>query len=279
MLSQTAWGTGFFDPERLRGLARQHADEYSRARPFPNVVLDDFADENDLDAMLEEFPTPPAGAEGEEHGRGKTGVDDELLLGPVTRQFIRELNSSFFLEFLESLTGIRGLIPDPHLVGGGLHQTTRGGFLRVHADFNWHERLLLDRRLNLILYLNRDWKENYGGHLELWTSDMSRCERRVLPVFNRCVVFSTTDSSYHGHPDPLTCPDAITRKSIALYYYSNGRPAAEVSPSHLTLFKARPGEVMRRSSGGDVRNWARQLVPPIVLEAAGRARARLGRRS
>ena len=103
-----------------------------------------------------------------------------------------------FLEFLESLTGIDGLIPDPYYEGGGLHPIVPGGFLKVHADFNWHKDLKLDRRLNVIVYLNRNWKEEYGGHLELWNREMTRCERRVLPIFNRCVIFSTTDFSYHG---------------------------------------------------------------------------------
>src|SRR6185436_17882303 len=142
----------------------------------------------------------------------------ESQLGERTRRFIWGLNSQVFLTYLETLTGIEGLIPDPHLFGGGLHQIVPGGFLKVHADFNRHEKLKLDRRLNVLIYLNRDWKEEYGGHLELWNRDMSRPERRVLPLFNRCVVFSTTDFSYHGHPDPLRCPEGRTRKSIAMYY-------------------------------------------------------------
>jgi Rps23 Pro-64 3,4-dihydroxylase Tpa1-like proline 4-hydroxylase len=149
---------------------------------------------------------------------------------------------SVFIDFLETLTGITGLLPDPHLWGGGLHQIQRGGFLKVHADFNRHERLDLDRRLNLLVYLNKDWKEEYGGQLELWSRDMKRCEERVLPVFNRCVVFSTTDTSYHGHPDELTCPEGWTRKSMALYYYTTGRSAEETSQSHSTLYQERPGE-------------------------------------
>src|SRR5581483_6543461 len=116
-----------------------------------------------------------------------------------------------------------GLIPDPYFTGGGLHQIERGGYLKIHADFDRHEKLGLQRRLNVLVYLNRDWDESYGGALELWDRAMTHPVVRVLPVFNRCVVFSTTDQSYHGHPEPLTCPPDRRRRSLALYYYTAAR--------------------------------------------------------
>lgn len=122
----------------------------------------------------------------------------------------------------------------------------------------------------MIVYLNRHWKEEYGGNLELWNREMTRCERRVLPIFNRCVIFNTTDFSYHGHPEPLTCPEGMTRKSLALYYYSNGRPAEELSDAHSTLFQSRPGEIMRRDVAEVKRGpeaVVKALLPPIVTNA------------
>ncbi len=135
--------------------------------------------------------------------------------------------------------------------------------------FNRHEKLQLDRRLNLLIYLNKDWKEDYGGYFEMWNTEMTRCEKKVLPIFNRCVIFSTTDFSYHGHPEPLTCPEGWTRKSLALYYYSNGRPAEEISGDHSTLFKARPQENFTGKSFSEknsVKTLVKKLVPPIVFE-------------
>src|SRR5262249_10915505 len=125
-----------------------------------------------------------------------------------------------------------------------------------------------DRRLNLLVYLNRDWNDEYGGHLELWDPSMTRCVHKILPVFNRCVVFSTTDRSYHGHPTPLACPRDRNRKSIALYYYSNGRPQEERSESHSTLFRDRPGVVVapQRSYSRAARRLVRSLVPPILAD-------------
>jgi hypothetical protein len=232
--------------EKLRADAEALHPKYISADPFAHIVIDDFLPPDLLEPVLGEFPGPDAiDWKRFKDGTGrKLATRDEAQLGPHSLALIHHLNSSRFLRVLEALTGIEGLIPDPHLEGGGLHQIERGGYLKVHADFNRHEKLGLDRRLNLLLYLNKDWKEEYGGHLELWTPEMDRCAHKVLPVFNRCVVFSTTDYSYHGHPEPLTCPDGRSRKSIALYYYTNGRPEAEVSRSHSTLYQRRPGEKM-----------------------------------
>jgi hypothetical protein len=172
---------------------------------------------------------------------------------------------------LSGVTGIENIIPDPSFDGGGLHQIVRGGKLGIHADFNKHPKYDLDRRLNVILYLNKDWREDYGGHLELWDRGMTRCEAKVLPVFNRLMIFGTTDFTYHGHPDPLQCIEGMTRKSLALYYFSNGRPAHEVSGEHSTIFKHRHENEFRPSMRQRMRNLARDLVPPIVMRRLRRS--------
>jgi len=175
-----------------------------------------------------------------------------------------------FVEFLERLTGITQLVSDPHFEGGGLHQIRPGGFLKVHADFNKSRKLNLDRRLNGLLYLNKDWEESYGGHLQLWNKDMTACEGKILPVFNRFVVFATTDDANHGHPDPLTCPPDRARRSMALYYYSNGRPADEVADDHSTLFKQRPGEAWK----SNLRQVAKRWTPPALADLVGNRRTK-----
>jgi hypothetical protein len=257
----------FFDPTRLSELAARHAKDYRSAEPFPHIVIDNFLPPKLLDQVRAEFPRPDEVRWNAYYhpNSKKLATRNQELMGPTTRQLFSELNSAAFVDFLAELTDIPALLPDPHLEGGGLHLIERGGMLKIHADFNVHERLKVDRRLNLLLYLNQDWKEEYGGHLELWTRDMKRQARRVLPVFNRCVIFSTTDTSYHGHPEPLTCPPTETRKSLALYYYSAGRPEEERSESHSTLYQRRPGEKVR----GDLAiRVLRPLLPPIAVEAA-----------
>lgn len=241
----------FADPT-YRALAEEHSAGYAAAEPFPHAVLDDFLPAEACDQILEAFP---GGSESDWiRFNDPTGLKlasrGTAHLPEVIYQALTAFNSAPFLQFLEVLTGIEGLIPDPYLEGGGIHQIQRGGFLKVHADFNHHEALKLDRRLNVLLYLNRDWQEEYGGHLELWDREMQGCVQRILPEYNRCVVFSTTDWSYHGHPEALNCPEGMSRKSLALYYYTVGRPDAERSESHSTLYQLRPEEQARHESAG-----------------------------
>jgi len=213
--------------------------QYTAADPFPHVVLDGLFDDADLDAVLAGFPLPEAmkWMRFDNPREKKLGFFYATsTIGDTVRRFLDAMNSFEMLLFLEALTGIDGLIPDPYFGGGGLHQIEPGGFLKIHADFNVHPKLKLDRRLNMLIYLNRDWREEYGGHLELWDADMRKCRKRVLPLFNRTVVFSTSDRSYHGHPHPLTSPPGVTRKSVSLYYYTAGRPEEERSAPHDTIF-------------------------------------------
>jgi len=212
---------------------------YQAASPFPHAVIDGLFSEAVLDRALADFPpaADPHWRRFENAQERKQGFDYRTPLGADLQSLMYFLNSAPMLEFLEQLTAIEGLIPDPYFGGAGPHQLQPGGFLKLHADFNWHPKLRLDRRLNLLVYLNRDWHEDYGGHLELWDSEVTRCEQRILPVFNRAVVFSTTDTSFHGNPQPLSCPRGRCRRSLSMYYYTNGRPAAEQSAPHDTIFR------------------------------------------
>lgn len=142
----------------------------------------------------------------------------------------------------------------------------------MHVDFSHHPSNGLYRRLNLLIYLNKEWKEEYGGHFELWTPDIKRCVRRILPIFNRCVVFATSSRSYHGHPEPLSCPPEEARKSLALYYFTRSGPDGDES-IHNTTFVSRPGDrssiadrFVRIASSGVVRD----LIPPLLYRAIRR---------
>ena len=128
---------------------------------------------------------------------------------------------------------------DDHLEGGGIHQSDKGGFLNIHADFTVHpHHRNWQRRINVLVYLNKSWQEEWGGKLELWDKQMKACEKKILPIFNRCVIFNTDADSYHGHPEPMTCPEDSFRRSIALYYYT-----VEANPlRRSTFYKVRPGE-------------------------------------
>lgn len=235
----------------LEQAAESLAPQYQHNTPFPHIVIDDLLPPETLQKLLLEYPQDQnlpvwndASHRDKQSGefvqKDKRNIRDPLQMPVTYRQLVWELNSHYFLSFLSKMTGIANLIPDPHMRGAGIHQIGRGGFLKVHADFATHREFSLDRRLNLLIYLNQDWPETYGGHLELWDKDMQGPPKRVLPTLNRCVVFSTTSTSYHGHPHPLTCPEGTYRKSLALYYYTNGRPAGEAESGFATLWQELP---------------------------------------
>nr|WP_307735066.1 2OG-Fe(II) oxygenase [Chitinophaga nivalis] len=173
------------------------------------------------------------------YNENKAGLNKLDLLPTTIKQTINELNSPEFLQFLSTLTGIPNLKKDDMLEGGGIHQSKRGGFLNIHADFTVHpHHRHWQRRVNVLVYLNKDWEEAWGGKLELWDTEMKACEKKVLPIFNRCVIFNTDADSYHGHPEPTTCPEDRNRRSIALYYYTE-----EAQPyRRATHYMVRPGE-------------------------------------
>ncbi|HEY9716847.1 MAG TPA: 2OG-Fe(II) oxygenase [Trichormus sp.] len=256
------------DKQKLVELGLQNAEQYKNAKPFPHIVLDNVFPTEVLGGVLKEFP----GTAEEDWIRFKTPYEslklasrEEELFGNTTRSFMYLLNSQIFLEFLEKLTGIEHLIADPTFEGGGLHQIMPGGFLKIHTDFNKHSKTKLDRRLNVLIYLNENWQEEYGGHFELWDVEMKSAQVKVLPLFNRMAIFSTTDFSYHGHPEKLKCPPGMTRKSLALYYYTNGRPAEEINENtkdHNTLFQLRPEDNSLKA-----REFALSFVPPIVRQS------------
>ena len=253
------------DLARLDRIAEEHAAAYQSASPFPHIVIDDLVDPVLLEDVLAEVQQAEAAA--------WRGMDDRFQrkfsnanmrqMGPRTRTLINFMNGQEILGFLETLTGIRGLVADWQLAGGGMHALREGGFLNVHADFNLQRHLKLDRRINLLLYLNKGWKGEHGGQLELWDTNMTACAQSVLPEFNRCVIFNITDTSYHGNPNPVQAPDGRTRLSLAFYYYSNGRPAEERSDAHYTLFRSRPGE---ERSIDRMRQIARKLAPPLLTD-------------
>jgi Rps23 Pro-64 3,4-dihydroxylase Tpa1-like proline 4-hydroxylase len=263
----------FLPLARMEEVGETGYSSYINAKPFPHVVFDNFFDPALLEQILGEFPTPEAirWQKFDNAQEIKLASSKEASFGPMTRLFMYHLNSMTFLNFLSRITGVKNLIPDPGFEGGGLHQILRGGKLGVHADFNKHRDFNLDRRLNLLLYLNKDWREEYGGHLQLFDRGVTRCEAKVLPIFNRMMVFGTTDFTFHGHPDPLQCPEGMTRKSLALYYFSNGRPAEEISGEHSTIFVARDEKDFELTFKQRARQLASDLLPPILTKSMRKA--------
>ena len=230
-----------FDTDRLMRLAETHAEEFRSAQPYPHIVIDDFLPKDVAHRLASVFPGPDDNVAWDHYAAPglevKLGCGDETKFPPAIRTAVRDMNSSIFGQWLEKMTGIPHLIVDHHLLGGGMHLTRQGGLLGIHSDFNWHPQIHAHRRLNLLVYLTPDWRPEYGGELELWNTEGTQLVRRVEPIFNRAVLFTTRSDTFHGHPTPWTAPNGINRQSIALYYYTSERPEGEMRPAHNTLYK------------------------------------------
>lgn len=270
------------DPETLlisadaaREAARAHAEAYRTAQPYPHGGFDNFLPPEILERVLQELRDLPEAETSfnREQERLKSSYLPERL-GTYTKNLFYALNSRPFLMFLEELTGINGLIPDPYFAGGGIHRIETGGHLDIHADFNHHGKLNLERRLNILIYLNHDWKEEYGGSFELWDKGMTRKVSSFVPTFNRMVCFSTTSDSWHGNPEKVNHPDGVPRQSIALYYYTATWDATR--KSHTTLFRPRPGTGDKADTETARRELVQDLMPPLVYRKMMGLARRLG---
>ena len=198
--------------------------KYLAGNPFPHIVIDDFLSSNSANKTLKQFPavSNQFWIHYVHYNERKLGLNKrELIPEYINEKVIGAFHSNTFLQFLSALTGVNKLVADDTLEGGGLHQCLRGGHLNIHSDFNAHPHdKKLKRRINVLLFLNKNWVEEYKGSLEFWNSDMSKCGAKYLPVFNRLVIFETHATSYHGFPERVMCPSTISRKSIALYFYT-----------------------------------------------------------
>jgi len=222
----------------------KYSVSYSCARPFPHTVIDNFLPSKIAEELLRNFPEKPLPNDKNYLDGGIFEHKKRQILpydcNGYVKEFFAFFNSGEFLKILEYITGIEGLISDPYYDGGGFHETTNGGKLGVHTDFRLQRKLHLKRRINLLIYLNKDWKDEYNGALELWDQGMNVREALIYPIFNRCVVFSTGADSFHGHPDPLSIPGDMSRKSAALYYYTASGNVYDEVKNVSTIFKARP---------------------------------------
>jgi Rps23 Pro-64 3,4-dihydroxylase Tpa1-like proline 4-hydroxylase len=215
---------------------------YSKAYPFPHVIIDNFiSNPDELDRSITEISNFPFwGWDSSKYSLMdnrqinkfwvpwcEQSFNDLKDQAPTTLKILNYFNSPEILEFLQNLTGIENLIPDPTFTGGGVHKITSGGKLGIHADYLLHPETKLHRRLNVLVYLNKNWQKEWGGDLELWNKDMTECIVSIEPIFNRAVIFNITSDSFHGHPNSLDTPEGVDRYSYAFYYFTEDRPDHE----------------------------------------------------
>ena len=257
------------DRNALITLGEREHSAYASSSPFSHIVIDDFFDRPTLEDVLTEVDALDRSKRYAKFLDRETGHNKFAFLpdvvGTSTARLTQYLNSGPFLAYLERLTGISNLIADPSFFGGGLHWIESGGYLEIHADFNHLKKYNLARRINLLLYLNTNWKDEYNGQLELWDSATMTKRKVVAPIFNRAVIFSTVKEALHGHPTPLAVPPGVARRSLALYYYTNTwDPAAQ---ARTTLYYISQRHKVRIRASRIVRGLILDLIPPIFRKA------------
>ena len=234
-----------FDHNNWVSKSSELARQYREAEPFPHIRLAPFLFSAAAERLVEEFPRTddPIWKHYNHVNCHKLATNDLEQFPQTAAQVIEELSSLEFVSWLSELVGIPDLVPDPTLEGAGLHQISSGGYLNIHADFTYHHHdSRLRRRVNLLLYLNKEWEDDRCGELELWDADMKNCVAKYPPLINEAIIFSTSESSWHGHPRPLNSPGDIGRKSIALYYYTKENEPGD--QMRATQFQALPSDAM-----------------------------------
>lgn len=262
-----------YDREELK-------QQFRAARPFPFVAIDGFVDDALARTIAASYPSfESALAQGMSfdfvNERRKVQVTDASKFPEAVRRLHEATSSPEFLRDLEYITGIPRLLGDPELSGGGMHLTAGGGRLDVHVDFNYDERRQFHRRLNLLLYLNPEWNPAWGGQLELWDPGVTACQHRFEPRLGRCVIFETSDISFHG-VQPVRCPPEMARLSYAAYYYTREAPEGWDGSKHSTIFRARPDEKIRRYVLMPIERFRRETVPAVRREVKARLKRVMG---
>ncbi len=258
-----------------RALGRAHAAGYQSAKPYHYGSFDDFMAPEILDRVRAELRQLPEAEDmfNRPQEKLKTSYIPERL-PTYTRNLFYALNSRPFVLFLEELTGITGLIPDPYFAGGGIHVVANGGHLDIHADFNHHDKLNLERRLNVLIYLNKDWRAEYGGSFEIWNTDMTAKVASFAPLFNRMVCFSTGSDTWHGNPETVNNPSGEPRMSMALYYYTATWDSTR--REHTTLFKPRPGTADKPDRIEARHAIMQDVLPPAIYRRLGHRLRKIG---
>lgn len=221
------------------------AASFKGSEPFDHVVIDDFLDEEVALKLEAEFPSfeSPMWRGYNNPIEVKKLLNDWDKFGEATYRFFSLANSPEFVNLLSGLFGISPLYADPGLHGGGWHIHSAGGKLNAHLDYSIHPKLRLQRKLNLLVYVNSSWEPQWGGRLGLWEQHAEekkpgRLMKQIEPRFNRAVLFDTTQNSWHGLPDPISCPESQFRKSLAIYYLTE--PSSDADERGKALFAPTP---------------------------------------
>lgn len=250
----------------LRNMTTLVRGEYVDASPWPHAIVTGLFPEDLIDKAAQESLAIPAARVSRTHDRNQIKEETPDGAGPAMTEILDQLASPAFLEFLGSVTGIEGLLADPLHSWAGLHRTPPGGFTMIHRDFRKHPVSGLHHRVNVLVYLNREWPEEYGGALQLWPSDMRSDHKVIRPLANTMVIWETHDQTLHGFPDPVACPPGDARLALASYYYTVA-PRVEKVPRRRGVYARRPQDgffVGRRRPVSVIRENTPRSIKPLA---------------
>jgi Rps23 Pro-64 3,4-dihydroxylase Tpa1-like proline 4-hydroxylase len=264
----------FFSRERLNALADQYKEQFAQAEPFQHVAIDNFLPDDFALRLAKSFPGindidwrvegPGDSRHSGDKNIEKVTTADEEKFPALVRLMMMQFQSGVFCNFLSRLTGYPQLMGDPNHYGCGLHSTGPGGRLMLHIDASRHPNKDLNQLINCIFYCTPDWKDEWGGGLELWDEDAKECVTVVPPRFNRLAIFKVSGKSWHGHPHPVQCPPDMRRNSLALYYYTTDKEATGYDYANFVQWKGvtehdKPTPLHR------VKSVIRSTFPPAVI--------------
>lgn len=260
----------FFAQKNIKKLR----ETFKTNTPFPHLVFEGLVSPKLLELMHSDFDNLKWNdwTHYDNTNERKLVSNPNTRFGHATQLYFNTIHSGLFVDFLEQITGVEGLITDPELHNGGLHEMPRGGKFALHMDFNQHSVTRLDNRLVFITYLNRDWLPSYGGALELWSVDEDKCKVEIQPAFGRSILLDQSTRSLHGLLKPIAAPDERARRSAAAYFYSNGRLASESASFHTTIF-TKPIKLTQREA---IKSFIKYVIPPVMIDAARKLKTILG---
>jgi hypothetical protein len=251
----------FFAPKQVKALH----ESFIAAKPFPHIVFEGLFSPRLLELMYADFDRLnwSEWRHFENANEVKRGSAPKTRLGAASQLYFNTIHCGQFVDFIEKVAGIEGLVTDPELFAGGLHDIPTGGKFAMHVDFNQHAVTRLANRLVFITYLNKDWLPSYGGGLELWDVEKNQRAVEILPEFGRSILFYQSSKSLHGHPTPVAAPNGRTRRSAAAYFYSNGRSDNEDANFYTTQF----AKIAHSSSREKILNALKYVLPPVTFDA------------
>jgi len=275
----------FFTREKLYALADEYHDRFLNAEPYEHVAIDNFLPDDVAKRLAGAFPGlddiswrlegPGDSAHSGDRKIEKVTTSDEEQFPPLVRLMMMQFQSGIFCNFLDRLSGHKHLLPDPNHYGCGLHSTGSGGRLMLHIDASRHPNKKLSQQINCIYYCTPDWQEEWGGNLELWDEDATKCVSSITPKFNRLAIFRVSGKSWHGQPFPLQTPPNVRRNSLALYYYSAEQDTDGLGYSNFVRWKA-VSEHDKRTPLHRVKGLIRDYAPTPVINGLAKFARKTG---